>query len=263
MKAPHAGTVASINGVVDEPPSAGSGVQAFIEIVDLSALQVQANVSESDVRQVAKGQSVDFTVAAYSDRQPFRGTVRSISPQGHSDSGAVTYTVTIDVDAQSLQGASLLPGMAANVTITTAQRTNVLLLPAGAITYAQQHVNPTGGVISASQFQNALQQATQLLNQVKQSDATAAADHLTAAFVLERQQGQWLAKGVVLGLTDGSNYVVMAGLSEGERVVTGEHGGSATPGSSGGPGGLPGGGFPGGTPGGQPLPGGTPGVFGG
>ena len=256
LKAPHAGTVASIAGVVAEPPSSGAGATAFIEIVDLSALQVKADVDESDIPQVAKGQSVDFTVTAYSNRSAFHGTVKSISPLGSNSSGSETYSVTIDVDGQSLQGAHLMPGMTADVTITTTQRSNALLLPKSAITYAQQHVSPTGGVISPAQLGAALQQAMQLLNQVKQSDATAAEDNLTAAFVLERQQGKWVAKGVVLGLTDGTNYVVLAGLSEGELVVTGQHGGSATSGPSGGSGG-----FPGGAPGGTTIqgPGGGPG----
>ena len=262
LKAPHAGTVASVTGVIGEPANSGAGTNAFIEIVDLSALQIQADVSESDIRQVAKGQSVDFTVAAYSDVQAFHGTVRNIAPLGQSSSGSVTYTVTIDVDSHSLQGANLMPGMTANVTITTTRRSNVLLLPASAITYAQQHVTPTGGAISASQLGAALQQAMQLLNQVKQSDATAAQDRLTPAFVLERQQGKWVAKGVVLGLTDGTNYVVLAGLSEGERVVTAQHGGSSTSGSSGGPSTLPGGSAPGGGIPGGGAPGTGPGGLG-
>jgi HlyD family secretion protein len=262
LKAPHAGTVANVGGVVDEPATSGAGTNAFIEIVDLSALQVQSGVDESDIRQVAKGQSVDFTVAAYSDTQAFHGTVRSIAPLGQSSSGSVTYAVTIDVDTHNLQGATMMPGMTANVTITTTRRSNVLLLPASAITYAQQHVTPSGEAISAAQFGAALQQATQLLTQVKQSDATAAQDHLTPGFVLERQQGKWVAKGVVLGLTDGTNYVVLAGLSEGELVVTGQRGGSSTGGSSGGPSTLPGGGPGGGIPGGG-APGTSGGGFGG
>src|SRR5262249_45759451 len=213
-------------------------------------------------RQVAKGQSVDFTVGAYSDVKAFHGTITTIAPVGQSTSGSVTYTVTIDVDTHSLQGANLMPGMTANLTITTTRRSNELLIPASAISYAQQHVTPAGGVISAAQFGAALQQAMQLLNQVKQPDATAAQNHLTPGFVLERQQGKWVAKGVVLGLTDGTTYVVLAGLSEGEVVVTGQHGGSSTSGSSGGPSTLPGGGSGGGIPSGG-TPGTGPGGIGG
>ncbi len=46
--------------------------------------------------------------------------------------------------------------------------------------------------------------------------------------MLEYSNGKWTAKPVVLGLTDGQNYEVLAGLVLGEKVVTGQEGGSVT-----------------------------------
>src|SRR5437764_13193223 len=57
LRAPHAGVVTAINGTVGGLPAAASsasgasgtsGSNYFIQIVDLSSLQVQANVNESD-----------------------------------------------------------------------------------------------------------------------------------------------------------------------------------------------------------------------
>src|SRR5215469_5226753 len=109
LKAPHAGTIVAINGVVGGSPgtsdttsasSSGSGSSSgggtFIEIADLSSLQVVADVNEADIGSVAVNQPVTFTVSAYSNRI-FRGTITTISPIGESSSNVVTLPVTVTV----------------------------------------------------------------------------------------------------------------------------------------------------------------------
>jgi HlyD family secretion protein len=152
----------------------------------------------------------------------------------------VTYPVTIDVDMSALRGAHLLPGMTATVAIITAQRTGVLLIPASAFTFARAAANPTaGGFLARDQVRSATQQARQMLQQLAQQNPTIAQDNPFPAFVLERQGRQWIVKPVVLGLTDGTAYEVLAGLSQSERVVVGEQGGVVgTPGATSGRGGL-------------------------
>ncbi len=72
----------------------------------------------------------------------------------------------------------------------------------------------------------------------------------TPAFVLERVNGKWVVKPVVLGLTNGTAYEVLAGLSAGETLVTGQQGGTLTSTSTGNGGGFFGGGRGGGGNGG-------------
>jgi multidrug efflux pump subunit AcrA (membrane-fusion protein) len=244
LTAPHAGTVAAINGTVGGMPGAGgsasasgaagsgSGGNVFIQIADLSALQVVAGVNEADVAGVSSGEAAQFTVSAYGNRM-FRGTVNAVSPLGQTASNVVTYPVTIDVDAQSLQGANLFPGMTATVTITTAQRFNVLLIPASAVTFARNAANPNlSGFLTRTQVMNAINQARQQLTQLQNGSTDVSNDNPTPAYVLERVKGQWVVKPVVLGLTDGSSYEVLAGLSPGERLVVGTQGGVAPTGNS-------------------------------
>jgi HlyD family secretion protein len=258
LKAPHAGTVVAINGSVGSAASSGgsgsgngSASSGFIEIVDLSSLQVAASVNEADIGKVSAGQTATFTVSAYTGHR-FRGSISTISYLGQTTSNVVTYPVTIQVDMSTLQGDSLLPGMTANVTITTAQRSGVLLLPASAVTFARSGVS--SGLVTRSAVLAAVQQAGQMLSSAQQSDPTARQDNLTASFVLERTNDKWVVKPVVLGLTNGSFYEVLAGLSEGDAVVTGQQGGTTTaartPGAGGGGGFFPGGGGGGGRGGG-------------
>ncbi|MDQ2904941.1 MAG: efflux RND transporter periplasmic adaptor subunit, partial [Chloroflexota bacterium] len=140
LKAPHAGTVTVINGTVGGTPGApangsSSGTStsgsAFIQIVDLSTLQVTANVNEADTANLKVGDPGVFTVNAYGDR-PFKGSVAAISASGTTTSNVVTYPVIIAVDQQSVQNANLLPDMTASITITVVQHNNVLLIPVDA-----------------------------------------------------------------------------------------------------------------------------------
>jgi len=220
---------------------------------------VQAGVNEADISDLQANQAATFTVSAYGSRA-FRATVGYISPIGTSSSNVVTYPVTMNVDMTSLNGAHLLTGMTATISITTAERQNVLLLPTAAITFARAAATTTsGGFVSRTQVRDALVQSRQLLLGLQQQNAQLAADSPTLAYVLQRSGSQWVVKPVVLGLSNGTAYEVLAGLSAGDSVVTGQQGGTLPSASSSanntgagaGGGGLGGGGFFGGGGGGR------------
>jgi multidrug efflux pump subunit AcrA (membrane-fusion protein) len=217
LTAPHAGTITVINGAVGASSSVGNSSTHFIQIVDTSSLQIVAAVNETDVGKVAVGNAVQFTINAYGNQQ-FSGTVSAIAPQGQSVSNVVTYPVTINVDMNSIKGVNVLPSMTANVSINTQSRTNVLLIPVGAVDFAQTEASQ--GVVPQSQVANALTQARQKLTDL-QNTGSDAQDNPSPAFVLVPQNGQLVAVPVVLGLSDGTVYEVLSGLSEGQTIATG------------------------------------------
>jgi len=240
LRAPHAGVVTSINGTVGGTPgtplNAGSGAAGgnyFIQIVDLSSLQIVANVNESDTANLKVGDPVLFTVDAYGDRQ-FKGLVDAISPDGVASSNVVSYPVIIDVDTQSVQGANLLPGMTAAVTITVLQRSNALIIPVSAISFARtvSSGNAAGGagqLVSQQAVNTAMSQARQMLADLQSQNAAIAAENPIAAFVLEQSGGTYIAKPVVLGITDGTSYEVLSGLSLNETILVGTGGPGSAP----------------------------------
>src|SRR6266702_1702971 len=237
LKAPHDGTVSILNGNVGGTPGAPSGSSTtssgvtFIQIVDATALQVVANVNETDTANLQVGQTAQFTVNAYGQRL-FTGTVSAIAPNGQTVSNVVTYPVTIDVDPSDLKGARLLPGMTANVTVTVLQRTNVLLIPVDAVNFARlvSSGSPTAGtpqLITQQQANTAMNQARQMLTAL-QSQSDISAENPIPAFVVERSGNQYIAKPVVLGLTDGTSYEVLSGLAPGESSIVGTSSGSSS-----------------------------------
>ncbi|MEO7021754.1 MAG: efflux RND transporter periplasmic adaptor subunit [Ktedonobacteraceae bacterium] len=233
LTAPHDGTVTIINGTVGGTPGASATGStagttaggAFIQIVDLSALQVQANVNEADTAHLQVGETASFTVDAYSSQQ-FTGTVSAIPPIGQLISNVVTYPVSIEVDPQSLKGAHLLPSMTANVTINAIQHTNVLQIPVNAVNFARLassgiSTSSAPQLISSRDATSALNQARQMLNKLEASTPELVSEGPIPAFVIEKSGQQFVVKAVVLGLTDGSSYEVLQGLSLGDTFIAG------------------------------------------
>lgn len=94
-------------------------------------MQVEANVDEADIGDVAKGQRVSFTVDAFINDQ-FNGTVEDIRLRPNVSANVVTYTTIIDAPNNDMK---LKPGMTANIIIYTKEVQNALLIPAKALQF--------------------------------------------------------------------------------------------------------------------------------
>jgi HlyD family secretion protein len=111
--------------------SSFSTPELFIIAEDLSKMQIEASVDESDIGLIKQGLPVRFTVQAYPDDE-FDGTVRQIRLQPVTVQNVVTYTVV--VDAANEKGL-LMPGMTATVDFIVASSKDVLLVPNSAISF--------------------------------------------------------------------------------------------------------------------------------
>ena len=119
--APFDGIVADVNIQVGQMSSAST--QPII-VVDLSRLEAQVNISETDLPRIKVGQTVQVTFDALTG-QTFAGKVVEVALVGAVTQGVVNYPVTIALDQADNQ---IRPGMTANVTIVVEQRDNILLV---------------------------------------------------------------------------------------------------------------------------------------
>jgi HlyD family secretion protein len=132
ITAPIDGIVISRN--VDKGQTVASSMQAptlFVIAADLTKMQVNANIDESDVGRMRPGQVVHFRVDAYPTEQ-FAGTVAQVRLNPTTVQNVVTYSTVIDVPNPDLK---LKPGMTANVNIEIARRQNVLRVPNAALRF--------------------------------------------------------------------------------------------------------------------------------
>jgi len=98
---------------------------------DLSQVEIDAQVDEADIGQVASDNPVSFTVDAYPDVS-FKGKVEQIRLASVALNNVVTYTVVIAADNPL---GRLLPGMTANVEIVTGEHKNVVVVPSDALRF--------------------------------------------------------------------------------------------------------------------------------
>ncbi len=119
--------------VIDRKVDPGQTVQAsfsapelFSIAADLSDIRVEAQIVESDVAGLEQGDMVKFTVDAYPDLS-LSGTVEQLRLKSQEANNIVTYVAV--VSARNDEG-KLLPGMTANLEITTDVITDVLRVPA-------------------------------------------------------------------------------------------------------------------------------------
>ncbi len=203
LESPIDATVAQVNDIAGQYVSGGAdgtssstnsnaSTTAFIVLTDLHALQVVAQVNEADMAQVVPGLPVRYTLNAFPDQQ-FTGRVAAVQPLGSTSNNVVSYDVTCTIDTTT---ARLLPGMTAVVSIITASRNDVIVIPSVALTFAQ--ASPSN---------------------VPEVTVTPASGSSTSVLVL--RNGTPVRVNVQTGLSDGTRTEIVSGLQSGDRVITG------------------------------------------
>jgi HlyD family secretion protein len=133
---PVDGTVVSRNVTQGQTVAASFQTPTlFLIATDLTQMQVDTNVSESDIGNVVTGNDALFTVEAYPD-QTFTGTVSQVRQAPQSVQNVITYDAVVGVPNPQLL---LKPGMTAAVRIVIARHNDVLRVPNQALRF-----NPPG-----------------------------------------------------------------------------------------------------------------------
>jgi membrane fusion protein, macrolide-specific efflux system len=139
LKAPMAGTIVAVNGAVggssggsssggDKTSGASTGSSGFMQLADLTKLQVTASVPEADATRLKLGQVASVSWNALTGARA-TGKVWSISPTA-SSGNVVTYPITVTLDSIP-EGARL--GQTINLTVTVAEVTDAIYVPAAAV----------------------------------------------------------------------------------------------------------------------------------
>lgn len=206
---PVDGVVVSRNVNVGQTVAASFQTPVLFQIAqDLTKMQVNANVSESDIGLVAEGQNTFFLVDAYPERK-FWGIVTQVRNAPQIVQNVVTYDVVVAVDNTDL---ALKPGMTASLSVITAQRDDVLKIPQAALRFRPPSLSKNGkgrdgqAADSHSHVQSQGQKPSAALSQVWVQTAD---QHPTAV-------------PVQVGVSDETFTELVAGnVREGDMVVIG------------------------------------------
>ncbi len=136
---PVDGTVIARNMDLGQTVAASFSAPTIFNIAkDLTKMQVDASIDESDIGRVKVDQPVTFTVDAFPG-QVFMGAVTQIRESATNVSNVITYDVVIKFDNSDLK---LFPGMTANVRILTDRQTDVLKMPNAALRFRPADAPP-------------------------------------------------------------------------------------------------------------------------
>lgn len=164
--------------------------ELFTIAKDLTNMQVVANVDEADIGGVKEGNRVTFTVDAYPD-DTFEGTVKQVRLEATTTNNVVTYEVVISAPNADLK---LKPGLTANVTIYTQERSGVLAVANKALRFT-----PTKETVGKDMK----------IVDCKGKNKVWTLNDKTLT-----------THPVTIGQTDGINTEITKGLKQGDKIVT-------------------------------------------
>jgi HlyD family secretion protein len=133
--------------VVDRKYDIGQTVAAsfqaptlFTIAQDLTKMQVQADVDQSDIGRVAVGQAARFSVDAYPEEE-FHGRIAQIRLNATVNQNIITYPVILEVPNPEKK---LRPQMTANVIVEVAEVKDVMRIPNAALRFRPTDAAPGG-----------------------------------------------------------------------------------------------------------------------
>ena len=191
----------------------------IMTVSDMSEIETEVEVDETDIAQVALGQETEISIDAYPDTT-FRGKVTEI---GHT--ARVSGLGTQDQVTNFLVKVMLLdevptirPGMSASVDITTDSRTDALNVPIQAVvmreekgdTLASEQEEKEGAIASTDSGSS---KADKKKKEEKKE--------VEGVFVVKEERAEFVR--VATGIADQQNIEIVSGINEDDMVVTGSY----------------------------------------
>jgi HlyD family secretion protein len=213
--------VAPINGVIADIPSkvgtfavAGLSTTPLLTIADMSTVNVEVKVDETEIDKVAVGQPVKVKVDALGESE-VSGKVTQKTPLavGKSQTAgglstninvqeAKEFRVVIELTELTEEVRnSLRPGMSATAVITTKTAENVIAVPLQAVVEKKPDASPSPTVEG---------------NAPENAEKPKA---IKGVYVLDGNKAKFVE--VTTGITGESDIQILSGLSEGQSVITG------------------------------------------
>jgi HlyD family secretion protein len=194
----------------------------LLTISDMSVLEAEVEVDETDIPFIALGQEAKITIDAVEDRT-FRGHVTEIgnSPiQANTQQGgqrqATIFQVVITLDEEV---PNVRPGFTCTAEITTSKKQNVTSVPIQALTVRELLFDPQGRIVREESTDR---------RRRRNAEASRSDDEVPAGHKREETEGVFIVRDnravftpVKIGIAGEQYFEVLDGLKVGDRVITG------------------------------------------
>ena len=195
-------------------------------IADLSVIEAEVEVDETDIPSVELGQIATVTIDAFPD-DAFSGVVTEIGnspiqPTGAGVGGgagtqATTFKVVVTLD-EAIRG--VRPGFTCTADITTAIRSDSLAIPIQAATVREVVLDANGNVVP--QETGPRRRSVVSAAEAAELSAGETEEELEGVFVA--RQGRAVFVPVDTGIAGERYFEALSGVAEGDLIVTGPFG---------------------------------------
>ena len=191
----------------------------LLTIADMSVIESEVEVDETDIPTVAIGQKAKITIDAIPEKS-FFGKVTEIgnSPiqaTGQTARQATNFKVVVTLDTEIVE---VRPGFTCTAEITTATRDSVVSVPIQATTVREMVVDEKGAVVREPQTEpNRRSRAGGV--QASELKPGQSRKELEGVFVV--RDGKAVFSPVSTGVAGEKYFEVLSGLKEGDSVIIG------------------------------------------
>ena len=192
-------------------------------IADLSVIEAEVEVDETDIPSVELGQIASVTIDAFPD-DAFSGVVTEIGnspiqPTGAGTGGgagtqATTFKVVVTLD-EAIPG--VRPGFTCTADITTAIRADSLAIPIQASTVREVVLDANGNVVP----QETGPRSRSVVSAAEAADLGAGETEEELEGVFVARQGRAVFVPVDTGIAGERYFEALSGVAEGDLIVTG------------------------------------------
>jgi HlyD family secretion protein len=204
----------------------------FTIVNDLTQMEVQTSVDETDIGKVSMDQRVEFTVDAYPDLK-FEGKVSEVRLQPVTTNNVVTYVVILSAPNPDKK---LMPGMTASATIYVEEKANTLILSGKAMRFTpdaeylkkmmENMRPPSGGLNSAKASAPVPSGSVQIPTAGAMPQGAPPAGMMpgqapegSKTVWVKDENGAIHPSPVITGIDNGTTIEILSGLKAGDEVV--------------------------------------------
>jgi len=228
IRSPIDGTITTLNAEEGEIVIIGTMNNpgtVIMTVSDLSEIEVEVEVDETDIAGVALGQEVEVELDALPDTT-FRGVVAEVGNSarisGYGSQDQVTNFLVSVLMRETTP--AIRPGMSATCDITTAEQKNILKIPIGAVVLRdekdireklEEEAEGTGGAVAQEV------DAAEVTNEEETADEDEAEEKKELEGVFVVRDGRAYFAEVVTGIADQQYIEIVSGLEKEDEIVTG------------------------------------------
>jgi HlyD family secretion protein len=190
----------------------------LLQVADMSIIEAEVEVDETDIPDVQLGQTAKITVDAIAGKT-FTAKVTEIgnSPiqaTGQASTQATNFKVTLQIEGEIPE---VRPGFTCTAEITTATRSDALAVPIQATTVREMVVDEKGQIVRAP----ATEERRQRAGGVQASELKPGQERKEIEGVFVVRDNKAVFEPITTGIAGEKYFEVKSGLKDGDSVIVG------------------------------------------